>query len=386
MLSERVKRIKPSPTLTLDAKAKELISKGEDIISFGAGEPDFGSPPEACEAGKKSIDEGKTKYTPVDGIPELKKAARDRFYEFFGVEFEEKEVIVSPGAKMAIYEALFSLVNEGEEVLIISPYWVSYPDMVKMVGGIPKFIETSPDDGFKPSPRAIHDSIGDRTRLLILNFPCNPTGAVAEPEIFKEISDIAKKKDIFVISDEIYATLVYNANFESFGKFRREKTIIIWGMSKTYSMTGWRIGFAFGPREIISAMSKVQSQTTSNPTSISQYAALEALRESTQKFANEVREKFKKRRDLIFSLIGETPKVRCVKPEGAFYIFPDVSEYSRKIGGTEKLSQYLLEEKKVLVIPGNGFGAEGFVRISFALSEDKIIEGIRRIVSGLKEL
>jgi len=385
-LSKRVKEIKPSPTLSLDAKAKELISKGEDIISFGAGEPDFPSPDEACEWGKRAIDQGKTKYTAVDGIPELKKAVAKRFEDFFGVKYDTKEIIVTPGAKMAIYEALFSLVDEGDEVIILSPYWVSYPDMVKMVGGIPKFVETKPENNFEPNPDDIANAISSRTKVLILNFPCNPTGAVASPDVFKEIAKIVSKKDIFVISDEIYGTLVYDGVFESLARFLKEKTLVIWGMSKTYSMTGWRIGFALGPEKIISAMRKVQSQTTSNPTTISQYASLGALEEETQNFVKETTEKFKQRRDLIFNLLCELG-IKCVKPRGAFYIFPDVSEFlGGKVKTTDELSDFLLENYKVLVIPGSGFGAEGFIRLSFALSEEKIKEGVKRIKEGLSSL
>jgi len=385
-LSKRVKEIKPSPTLSLDAKAKELISKGEDIISFGAGEPDFPSPDEACEWGKRAIDQGKTKYTAVDGIPELKKAVAKRFENFFGVKYDVKEIIVTPGAKMAIYEALFSLVDEGDEVIILSPYWVSYPDMVKMVGGIPKFVETKPENNFEPNPDDIANAISSRTKVLILNFPCNPTGAVASPDVFKEIAKIVSKRDVFVISDEIYGTLVYDGVFESFARFLKEKTLVIWGMSKTYSMTGWRIGFGLGPEKIISAMRKVQSQTTSNPTTISQYASLAALEEESQKFVRETTEKFKQRRDLIFNLLCELG-IKCVKPRGAFYIFPDVSEFlGGKVKTTDELSDFLLGNCKVLVIPGSGFGAEGFIRLSFALSEEKIKEGVKRIKEGLSSL
>lgn len=383
-LSRRVKEIKPSPTLTLDAKAKALIEKGEDIVSFGAGEPDFSSPAHAVEYGKTAIDKGRTKYTAVDGIPDLKRAAIKKFKEFFGVEYKENECIVSPGAKMAIYEFLFSVVDEGDEVIILSPYWVSYPDMVKMVGGIPEFVETKPENDFKPLPKDIADAITPKTKCVILNFPCNPTGAVAEPEIFKEISSIVKDKDIWVLSDEIYGTMVYDKRFESFAKFLKEKTVVIWGMSKTYSMTGWRIGFAFGPQDVISAMKKVQGQTTSNPTSISQYASVGAL-EKDDDFVKRTTQEFKKRRDLIYSLLTSIEAVKCVKPEGAFYIFPDVSAFLRGGKTTEDLSTFLLEKKKVLVIPGEGFGAPGYIRLSFALGEERIKEGIKRIKEGLIE-
>ncbi len=386
-LSKRVQEIKPSPTLTLDAKAKELISKGEDIVSFGAGEPDFPTPQEAVELAKKSMDEGKTKYTAVDGIPELKSAALKRFEYFFGVKYNIDEVIITPGAKMAIYEALFSLVDEGDEVVIFSPYWVSYPDMIKMVGGVPRVIKTTPERGFKPSVSEILNNITLRTKVIILNYPSNPTGAVAEPELFEEIAYAIKDRDIIVISDEIYGTMIYDRRFESFAKFLKEKTIVIWGVSKTYAMTGWRIGIALGPEKIISAMKKVQGQTTSNPTTTAQYAALGILKEETQNFVKETTQRFKERRDLIFSLLAEIKGMRCFKPEGAFYVFPDISSFlTDSVKTSDDLSAYLLQKKKVLVIPGSGFGAEGFIRLSFALSEDKIKEGIRRIKEGLYEL
>ncbi len=383
-LSRRVREIKPSPTLTLDAKAKALIEKGEDIVSFGAGEPDFSSPPHAIDYGKNAIDKGKTKYTAVDGIPELKRLAIKKFGDFFGVEYKESECMVSPGAKMAIYEFLFSVVDQGDEVIILSPYWVSYPDMVKMVGGVPKFVETKPENGFKPLPKDIAEAITPKTKCIILNYPCNPTGAVAEPEIFEEISHIVKNKNIWVLSDEIYGTMVYGKKFESFAKFLKERTVVIWGMSKTYSMTGWRIGFAFGPQDVISAMKKVQGQTTSNPTSISQYASIGAL-EKDDDFVRKTTDEFRKRRDLIYSLLTSTEGIRCVKPEGAFYIFPNVSYFLRNNKTTDELSTFLLEKKKVLVIPGEGFGAPGFIRLSFALSEEKIREGVKRIKDGLVE-
>lgn len=386
-LSEKVKELNPSPTLMLDAKAKELISKGEDIISFGAGEPDFNSPESASQGAKKAIDEGKTKYTAVDGIPELKKSAVKRFYDFFGVKYSTSEVIVTPGAKMAIYEALFSLVNEGDEVIILSPYWVSYPEMVKMVGGVPKIVETTPENSFKPVPEEIEKAITERTKVIILNSPSNPTGAVIEPGILEEIAKIVKKKNVFVISDEIYATLVYDGEFRSFAHYLKDICIVIWGMSKTYSMTGWRIGFAFGPEEIISAMKKVQSQTTSNPTTPAQYAALSALEEESQRFVRETLEEFRRRRDLIYNLLLEIDGVSVIKPEGAFYIFPDVSKFlGKKFRTTDDISDFLLSEKKVLTIPGTGFGKDGFLRLSFALSEEKIKEGIRRIKEGLEEI
>ncbi len=387
IISRRAKELRPSPTLTLDSKAKELISKGEDIISFGAGEPDFTSPPEAIEGAKKSIDEGKTKYTAVDGIPELKNAVVKRFYDFFGVKYTTSEVMVTPGAKMAIYEALFSLVDEGDEVLIFSPYWVSYPEMVKMVGGIPKVVETKPEKGFKPAPEDVEKAIGGKTRVMILNSPCNPTGAIIPPEILAEIAEIAKKKGIFVISDEIYATLVYDGEFRSFAHYLKDMCVVIWGMSKTYAMTGWRIGFAFGPEELIKAMKRVQSQTTSNPTTPSQYASLSALEEESQKFVRETREVFRRRRNLIYSLLRDIDGISVVKPEGAFYIFPDVSSFlGEKFRTTDDISDFLLSEKKVLAIPGTGFGKDGFLRLSFALSEDKIKEGIKRLKEGLEEI
>ena len=387
-LSRKVTSIKPSPTLQLDSRAKELLSQGKDIISFGAGEPDFPTPSEALEGCKKAIDEGKTKYTPASGIKELKEAACQKFEEFFGPSYSPDEVVVTSGAKMAIWATLFSVVDEGDEVIILSPYWVSYPDMIIMCGGIPKIVETKLENGFVPTPQDIERAITPKTKAIILNFPSNPTGAVIPEDTAREIAKILIQKDIFVISDEIYGTLTYEDRFFSFGNIKelRDQLVVIWGVSKSYSMTGWRIGFAFGPTQVMKAISKVLSQTTSNPATPSQYAALWALRYADE-FVKRTRNEFKKRRDLIYKLLSEIESIRCFRPKGAFYIFPDISAFfGRKFDSTEKISEFLLEKKGVLVIPGEGFGATGFVRLTFALREEKIKEGIRRFWEGLKEI
>lgn len=388
-LSKRVKAIKPSATLALTAKAKEMQAKGIDVISFGAGEPDFDTPENIKRAGVEAIEEGFTKYCPVDGTPSLKKAVLERIKEDFAVDYSPPEVIVTPGAKMAIFEALYALLDDQDEVLIPAPYWVSYPDMVLLAGGTPKIIETKEEDGFSLKPEDVEKAITEKTKVLILNSPCNPTGAVISKEDLKGIAEIAIAKDILVIADEIYAKIIFESKFISFPSLDprlKERTILIYGVSKTYSMTGWRIGFALGPADIISAMRKVQSQTTSNPTSISLKAAEEAVKGDQEEVERMVLE-FRGRRDLIWEGLMSIKGISCFKPQGAFYIFPNFSNYMKgDINSSIALSEYLLEKAKVAVVPGSAFGAEGYARLSFATSERNIKEGLDRIKESLESL
>ena len=382
-LSERAVNVKGSPTLLLDAKAKRLKAEGRDIIFFTAGEPDFDTPINIKEAGIKAIREGFTKYCPVDGTPSLKKAVSDRFERDFGLKYSPEEILVSPGAKMGIFEALFSLLNKGDETIVISPYWVSYPDMVKLASGVPKIVNTTEEMNFVPKPEDIEKNITSKTKVLILNYPSNPTGAVYPRKVLNDIADIVISKDIFVISDEIYANIVFEEEFVSFPSIRKElknRTILISGVSKTYSMTGWRIGVALGPKEIITPMKNIQSQTTSNPTSISLKAAEEAF-SGSQSSVLEMVSTFRRRRDLIYNLLSKIRGVTCFKPKGAFYIFPNVSRY----GKSRDICEYLLD-KDVAAVPGVDFGSEGYIRLSFATSDENIIEGIKRIEKALTEL
>lgn len=387
-ISPKVERISPSPTLSLAAKVRELKKQGKRVISFTAGEPDFDTPNPIKEAAKKALDEGFTKYTPTTGINELKERIIRKLKEENGLEYDLKEVIVSPGAKFVIFVALFALLEEGDEVLLPAPYWVSYPEQIYMAGGKPVIVETREQDGFKLKVEDLEKSRSEKTRVLILNSPSNPTGVVYEKEALARIAEWCVSNDIFVISDEIYEKLVYDMEHISIATFpgMRERTLVVNGMSKTYSMTGWRIGYGAGPKELIEAMGKVQDHTTSNPTSFAQVGALRAL-----DLVDEVRDMvktFSKRRKLLLEELGKIPNISCVPPMGAFYAFPNMTYYLEKMGASssEKLASYLLEKAGVAVVPGEGFGARGFVRLSFAVSEQDIIEGLGMMREALLSL
>lgn len=387
-ISPKVERISPSPTLSLAAKVRELKKQGKRVISFTAGEPDFDTPNPIKEAAKKALDEGFTKYTPTTGINELKERIIRKLKEENGLEYDLKEVIVSPGAKFVIFVALFALLEEGDEVLLPAPYWVSYPEQIYMAGGKPVIVETREQDGFKLKVEDLEKSRSEKTRVLILNSPSNPTGVVYEKEALARIAEWCVSNDIFVISDEIYEKLVYDMEHISIATFpgMRERTLVVNGMSKTYSMTGWRIGYGAGPKELIEAMGKVQDHTTSNPTSFAQVGALRAL-----DLVDEVRDMvktFSKRRKLLLEELGKIPNISCVPPMGAFYAFPNMTYYLEKMGASssEELASYLLEKAGVAVVPGEGFGARGFVRLSFAVSEQDIIEGLGMMREALLSL
>lgn len=387
-ISRKVERISPSPTLSLAAKVRELKKQGKRVISFTAGEPDFDTPNPIKEAAKKALDEGFTKYTPTTGINELKERIIRKLKEENGLEYDLKEVIVSPGAKFVIFVALFALLEEGDEVLLPAPYWVSYPEQIYMAGGKPVIVETREQDGFKLKVEDLEKSRSEKTRVLILNSPSNPTGVVYEKEALARIAEWCVSNDIFVISDEIYEKLVYDMEHISIATFpgMRERTLVVNGMSKTYSMTGWRIGYGAGPKELIEAMGKVQDHTTSNPTSFAQVGALRAL-----DLVDEVRDMvktFSKRRKLLLEELGKIPNTSCVPPMGAFYAFPNMTYYLEKMGASssEELASYLLEKAGVAVVPGEGFGARGFVRLSFAVSEQDIIEGLGMMREALLSL
>lgn len=387
-ISHKVERISPSPTLSLAAKVRELKKQGKRVISFTAGEPDFDTPNPIKEAAKKALDEGFTKYTPTTGINELKERIIRKLKEENGLEYDLKEVIVSPGAKFVIFVALFALLEEGDEVLLPAPYWVSYPEQIYMAGGKPVIVETREQDGFKLKVEDLEKSRSEKTRVLILNSPSNPTGVVYEKEALARIAEWCVSNDIFVISDEIYEKLVYDMEHISIATFpgMRERTLVVNGMSKTYSMTGWRIGYGAGPKELIEAMGKVQDHTTSNPTSFAQVGALRAL-----DLVDEVRDMvktFSKRRKLLLEELGKIPNTSCVPPMGAFYAFPNMTYYLEKMGASssEELASYLLEKAGVAVVPGEGFGARGFVRLSFAVSEQDIIEGLGMMREALLSL
>lgn len=394
-LSRKIDAVKPSPTLALDAKAKSMKASGVDVVNFGVGEPDFDTPDNIKEAAIRAIRDGFTKYTPVGGTEDLKKAVLEKFHNDNGIRYEPNEVIVSCGAKHSLYNIACALFDPGDEVLIPAPYWVSYPDQALLNSAVPVIIDTEEKDSFSVSPERISSSLTSKTKALILNSPSNPTGLGYDRKCLESIAELALKHDFYVISDEIYEKLVYDSfehvSIASLGADIKQKVITVNGLSKSHAMTGWRIGFAAGPQEIIKAMTKVQSQSTSNPTSIAQKAAVEALTGS-QDFIKRMVAEFDNRRTFSVNRLNNMPSVSCVNPVGAFYVFPNVSTcYGKKYNGKPintsfDLSGYLLENANVAAVPGGAFGADSFIRISYATSLDTIRKGLERIEEALKNL
>ncbi|MBN1869909.1 MAG: pyridoxal phosphate-dependent aminotransferase [Candidatus Omnitrophica bacterium] len=383
-INSRVATVVGSSTLAITAKAKELKSKGIDVVNFAAGEPDFDTPPAIKAAAIRAIENGFTKYTPSTGTVELRKAIAAKFKRDNQLEYSPSQIVVSCGAKHSIYNIIQVLADEGEEVLLPSPYWVSYPEMVKLAGATINILPTSAKTHFKITASQLSKNITDKTKLLILNSPSNPTGMLYSKNELELIAEVCVKNGIFVISDEIYEKLIYDTDqytsFASLGKEVYDLTITVNGVSKAYSMTGWRIGYAAGPEEIMGYVNKLQDHSTSNPASISQMAALQALNEP-EEIIIEMREEFKRRRDLITSAFDRIPEVSYIKPEGAFYLFCDVS----KLGVSERIAKQILDDVNVAVISGDSFGAPGFIRLSFATSRERIQEGTRRIAEWIKQ-
>ena len=381
-ISERMKQVAPSMTLAIDAKAKKLQEEGLDVLNFGAGEPDFNTPAIICEAAKKAIDGGFHKYTPVPGTLELRKAIAQYLDKEYKVQYAPTDIVASCGAKHSLYNVFMAIVNPGDEVLIPSPYWVSYPEQIKLAGGVPVFVECSEADEFKLTPAALKARITPKTKALILNSPSNPTGAVVGRKAMEGIAELALKHKITVVSDEIYAKLVYGEEHVCFPSLSKEvaaQTILINGMSKAFAMTGWRLGYAAGPANVMKAVSDLQGQSTSNPASIVQKAGVAALalpNEEIQKMVSV----FQKRRDMIVDGLNSIPGVKCLKPAGAFYVFPNVKGlFKPGRSNSMELSEYLLDKAKVALTPGIAFGAEGYMRMSYATSEKVILEGLKRI-------
>ncbi len=395
MISERAKRVKPSPTLAMDAKAKELKATGLDVISFSVGEPDFDTPVNIKEAAIRAINDGFTKYTPTAGIPEIKDAVIKKFKTDNSLDYTREEIIVSCGAKHSLYNIAQALFSPGDEVIIPSPYRVSYPDQTLINDATPVFVETKEEDGFALRPEELSKKITAKTKAIILNYPSNPTGLTYDLTTLEGIADIAVKNNLYIISDEVYEKLVFDnikhTSIASIDNEIKKKTIVVNGTSKTYAMTGWRIGYAAGDKVIIKAMSNIQSQSTSNPTSISQIAAVEALL-GPQDFINDMLAEFDKRRRFIVNELNSIDGASCLTPQGAFYAFPNIkgflgkSKKSKILNNSYDLSIYLLEDAKVALVPGSAFGAEGFLRISYATSLENIKEGLKRIKSALNEL
>ncbi len=384
-VNRRIREIVGSSTLAITARAKELHAQGCDVVNFGAGEPDFDTPDSIKTAAIKAIQEGQTKYTPTLGTAALKAVIAAKFKKDNCLTYQPSQIAVSCGAKHSIFNIIQVLADEGEEVLIPAPYWVSYPEMVKIAGAVPKVIATTAAENFKITARKFLDAITPRTKLLILNSPSNPTGMVYSSEELESIAEVCVRHNIFVISDEIYEKLIYDtdcyASMASLGKAIYDLTFTVNGVSKTYAMTGWRIGYAAGRQEIIDYINKFQDHSTSNPSSISQAAALQAMQEP-EAILQEMREEFKKRRDLMASELAEIPLIRFVKPQGAFYVFCDFS--ALKLGPSAEIAKRILDDVHVAVIPGEGFGVTGFLRLSFATSPERICEGTRRIKEWVK--
>lgn len=395
MLSDRAGKIRPSPTLAMDARAKALKAKGIDVVNFGVGEPDFDTPENIKDAAVKAIHDGFTKYTPVGGIDLLKDAIVEKFKKDNNLHFSRDEIIVSCGAKHSLYNIAQALFSPGDEVLIPSPYWVSYPDQALLNDAVPVFVKTLEADLFMVKPEVLEAHITKKTKALILNTPSNPTGVAYDSGTLEEIARIALKHDIYVISDEIYEKLTYDGSthvsIASLDNDIREKTIVVNGLSKAYAMTGWRIGFAAGPKDIIRAMTNIQSQSTSNPTSIAQKAAVEALT-GPQDFIGTMITEFDRRRKFLIQEINSIQGISCIKPNGAFYAFPNMSGLygksfeSGKILSSSDLALYLLEKANVAVVHGAAFGNDNHVRLSYATSIEEIRKGIDRIKAAISRL
>jgi len=381
-INRRVKDLLESSTLAITARAKELKAKGDDVVNFAAGEPDFDTPETIKAAGIEAIKKGFTKYTPSSGTVELREAISKKFQDDNHLTYKLSQIVVSCGAKHSIYNLIQILVDEDDEVLIPAPFWVSYPEMVKLAGASFKIIPTTAKTQFKITAKQLSENVSGKSRVLILNSPSNPTGMVYSREELQAIADVCVKHHLYVISDEIYEKLIFDTtaytSIAALGKEIYDLTFTVNGVSKTYAMTGWRIGYAAGNAQVMDYIKKFQDHTTSNPTSISQMAALQALKESPE-MLNTMRNIFKGRRDLMTSLFDKIPQVSYIKPQGAFYLFCDFS----KLGDSVTIANSILNEMKVAVVPGDGFGAPGFIRMSFATSEERIKEGVKRIADWI---
>ncbi|MFH1360584.1 MAG: pyridoxal phosphate-dependent aminotransferase [Candidatus Omnitrophota bacterium] len=384
-INKRLKNVAGSLTLAITAKAKELKAKGHDVVNFAGGEPDFNTPDFINNAAIEAIRSGFTKYTPSVGIADLREIISKKFLQDNHLKYSPNQIVVSCGAKHSLFNLIQVLVDEGNEVLIPSPFWVSYPEMVKIAGGTPKFIQTTLDAQFKITAEQLKKSVTKKTKCLVLNSPSNPTGMLYTKDELKAIADVCVQKQLFVISDEIYEKLVYNNEaYPSLGSLNEDiyhLTATVNGVSKAYAMTGWRIGYFGASQEIADYAKKLQDHSTSNPTSISQKAAVAAL-QASQESINTMRDEFKKRRDVMVSCLKEIPEIKFAVPQGAFYIFCDFS----KIGSdANELAKRILEETNVAIIPGDGFGAKGYMRLSFATSVERIREGTKRIQDWVKK-
>ncbi len=394
-ISRNAAGIAPSPTLAITAKAKQMKADGIDVVSFGAGEPDFDTPQFIKDAAIKSLTAGFTKYTPSSGTPDLKQAICDKLLSENGLAYENSNIIVSLGAKHSIYNAVLATVDPGDEVIIPAPYWVSYPEIVKMAGGIPVYIETDESTGFTASVEAILDVVTPKTKMLILNSPSNPTGGVYNAHQLRDIAALAVNRQFLVLSDEIYEKIIYDGrkhvSIASLGEDIKKITITVNGMSKAFSMTGWRLGYVAADKEIVKAMDAIQGHSTSNPVSFTMPAAEAALK-GPQSVVQDMVAEFDKRRRYIVDRLNAIPGITCDTPGGAFYVFPNVSAlFGKKFGdklitSSDNFSEYLLEQSMVAVVAGSGFGADKYVRLSYATSMAAIEKGLDRIADAVTKL
>ena len=398
MLADRLKTLAPSSTLAVQAKAKELRARGVDVISFGAGEPDFDTPQRIKDAALDAMRRGQTKYTEVGGVPELRTAVCAKLKRDNDLDYEPADILVSVGAKHTLFNLVMALINPGDEVLVPSPYWVSYPEQVRMLGGVVVEVPTSETTGFDLDPAALAAAVTPRTKLVVLNSPNNPTGAVFTTAALEAVARLVVERQLWVVSDECYEALTFegrHVSIASFGPEIKARTIVVNTCSKAYAMTGWRIGYGAGPRALIRAMTDAQSQVTSNPSSIAQWAAVEALTGAQDEVAKMAGE-FDRRRRLIIAGLNALPGIRCVMPRGAFYAFPNVSglfgrTWRRAEGPTVLASSldvtaFLLEAARVAVVPGRDFGSDAHVRLSYATSDALISEGLARMAAALATL
>lgn len=383
-LAKRVGTLTPSTTLAITAKAKQMKAEGYDVIGLGAGEPDFNTPQHIIDAAVASMEEGHTKYTPSGGLPALKKEVAAKLKRDQGLEYDVKEIIVTNGAKHALYTLFQVLLDEGDEVIIPTPYWVSYPEQVKLAGGVPVYIEGAEANNFKVTPDQLKQAVTEQTKAVIINSPSNPTGMIYSKEELKALGDVCLEKGILIISDEIYEKLVYgehkHVSVAEISDELKERTIIINGVSKSHSMTGWRIGYAAGNSEIIGAMTDLASHSTSNPTSNAQYATIAAY-SGTQAPVEEMRKAFEERLNIIHQKLVDIPGITCIKPQGAFYLFPNV-KVAAKLAGCKDVDEFvekLLTEAQVAVVPGSGFGSPDNIRLSYATSLELLEAAVERI-------
>ncbi|HEY8449337.1 MAG TPA: pyridoxal phosphate-dependent aminotransferase [Bacillota bacterium] len=390
-LASRIAAMEPSPTVSIDGRAKELRQQGVDIVNFSAGEPDFPTPDNVKEAAKRAIDANQTRYTPVAGTPELRAAVAAKLRRQNGLNYEPSEIMISNGGKQALYCAFMALCEPGDEAIIIAPYWVTYPEQARLAGATPVFARADATRGFHIGREQIEALITPRTRVLVVNSPSNPSGAVLTREELQGIAELAQERDLWVISDEIYEHLVYDGREHvSLASFpgMKERTVLINGLSKAYAMTGWRMGYAAAPKAVIEAMVALQGHVSHGPSSISQAAAVEALNGPQDSVAAMVAA-YDERRKQIVERLNQLPEVRCAEPEGAFYVFADFSAWIGERTGLAtdiELAAYLLEEAKVALVPGTGFGWPGYLRLSYATSLEQIHEGMDRIARALGKL